>query len=317
MAPTGHFKRLTGEEMKERLAEIKAAQSEPLREKVRRAKALIAAIAERGPMAVMFSGGRDSTAVALLAREHKPTLLYCNTGLSTPAALERIYRMARALRLNLIEAHPAYPAFEMWQKLGHYPIGPKRGHTYLKQQTMIKSSPVQCCYHLKEKPAKKLIRDEGYASILWGNRAADSDRRKLGIADHGILQPPSNRWPCWSVQPIAYFTDQDIAEILRRQPGEWTERGEDGCAVCCTDLGRPDSQLARALEEHPYLFHVAIRAGLGREILKAQGKPHTDADVTKALREDPSRFLWIPKIGKDHRDEGTISQPLETKGGKP
>ena len=287
--------------MSERLQQIKAQQAEPITIKLTKARDLLEDVSGYGPMAVMFSGGRDSTVTAILAKKHNPTLLYCNTGLSTPGALQRVRSLAKHLDLNLIETHPQWPAFEMWRRFGHYPIGPKRGHTYLKQATGIRTSPVQCCYHLKEQPAKKIIWDEGYASILWGNRAADSDRRKLGIADHGMVQPPSNRWPCWSVQPIAMWTDQDIAEILREMPGKWQEKSEDGCAVCCTDIGRPDSQLAKAYAEHRQLFTAAIRSGLGAQILKANGEVWDDAAVTAALRDHPEKFLRIPKIGKENR----------------
>lgn len=296
--PVGVYARLSGDQMKARLGKLKAAQAMPLAHKVSHAKGVIDAAAAHGQVGIMFSGGRDSCAVALLARHHSPVLIYCDTGLSSAGATRRVKAVADSLGLPLNILTPDAPAFEMWQKLGHYPIGPKRGHTYLKAKTGISTSPVQCCYNLKEKPAKAFIRKMKLGVILWGNRASDSNRRKLGIADHGMMQPPSDRWPCWSAQPVALFTDADIAATVAGINHRFIDRGEDGCQVCCTDLARKDNQLTRCFVTNRKAFDEAITCGLGAQILKARGEPHTPADVATAMAEKPHAFLRIPAVGK-------------------
>lgn len=296
--PTGVYPRLSGENMRERLAKMAAGQKMTLREKQAQAARIIDSMAEKGQIGIMFSGGRDSCAVAILARKHKPVLIYCDTGLASIEASYRVRAVAEALDMPLHILSPEIPAFSMWAALGHYPIGPKRGHTYLKEATGIKTSPVQCCYHLKERPAKAFIRRAALSAILWGNRASDSNRRKLGIADHGMVQPPSSRWPCWSAQPVALFDDDDIAETVACLPNLFVGRGEDGCQVCCTDLARRDNQLTRCFVEDRKAFDAAIMSGLGAQILKARGAPHGDQDVETELKERPHVFLRIPAIGK-------------------
>ena len=291
----GVYTRLSGSEMKERLAKLKDMQESPFSQKIEIAKKTIETVSKKGKIAIMFSGGRDSCALALLSKEFNPVLLYCNTGLSTESALKRVQESADKIGLPLNVVYPREDAFTMWSRTGHYPIAPKRGHTYLKAKMGVKTSPVQCCYNLKEVPAKKFIKDHDISVVLWGNRADDSNRRKLGVADHGIIQPPSKKWTCWSVQPIAFFLDDEISSIVAPLELDFTARGEDGCQVCCTDLGRKDNQLTRCFVSNRSFFEQAIMSGLGAEILKARGD---DRDVEEVLKEEPYSFLRIPKIGK-------------------
>jgi len=296
--PVGVYSRLSGDQMRERLEKLKAAQKMPLFEKIEQAKRIIDSASAYGQMGIMFSGGRDSCAVALLAKQYNPLLIYCDTGLSSATAARRVMATAESIGLSLHVLTPEIAAFEMWKTLGHYPIGPKRGHTYLKAKTGISTSPVQCCYQLKEKPAKAFIRKMKLGAILWGNRASDSNRRKLGIADHGMMQPPSDRWPCWSAQPVALFTDDDIASTVSVIKHRFIDRGEDGCQVCCTDLSRKDNQLTRCFVTDRAAFDAAILSGLGAQILKARGNPYSQDDVAAVLAEKPHTFLRIPAIGK-------------------
>ncbi len=308
--PTGVYPRLSGPAMRERLAIIRRAQAAPLPVKVAAAKRLIAELARPGTAAakdhrqlvVLFSGGRDSCVVAALAQDAgaAPALLHCDTGLAAPGAALRVEAAARALGAPLHVVRPAEPAFEMWARLGHYPIGPKRGHTYLKRAVPgLRTSPVQCCYQLKERPARAWLREHRAAAILWGNRAADSDRRKLGLGDHGAVHEPSRRWPCTSAEPIAVWTDDDVRLYLAaRLPGlHWESRAETGCRCCCTDLARPDNQLTRLYATDRAAFEEAMRSGLGAEILRANRRPET---VEDALARAPYHFLRLVTRARAH-----------------
>lgn len=303
--PVGVYKRLSGPQMKNRLEIIKTAQRMSFKQKKEYATKIINSVFPEGkPVAVMFSGGRDSCAVAILARKYKPTLLYCDTGLATDYAQERVKIVAGRLNLPLVVLSPETDAFTMWRTFGHYPIGPKRGHTYLKQKTGINTSPVQCCYQLKEKPLKKYISEFKPYVILWGNRATDSNRRKLGIADHGVVAAPSVKWPCYSIQPVALFLDSDIEKMVAGFGLKFDEKAESGCQVCCTDLSRRDNQLTRCFISNRLFFNKAILSGLGSQILKARGEPCGEDAVKDTLETCPQKFLRIPKIGKKQQDNG-------------
>ena len=297
--PVGVYKRLSGPQMKKRLETIKAAQGMTFEQKKENAIKIIERVLIKGArVAVMFSGGRDSCAVAILAKKYKPTLIYCSTGLATEYAEKRVRSIAETLCAPLVILTPELDAFEMWRKFGHYPIGPKRGHTYLKRKTGISSSPVQCCYHLKEKPVKEYIKQSQPYMILWGNRISDSNRRKLGIAEHGVIAAPSARWPCYSVQPLALFLDSDIDRLVEGLGFRFDEKAESGCQVCCTDLSRRDNQLTRCFISNRSFFNKAMLSGLGSQILKARGDPHDEQDVKTFLETCPQKFLRIPRIGK-------------------
>ena len=295
--PTGVYERVSGDELKRRLAAIRATQAGTLDQKIAESTRQIneAASHGSGPIVCMFSGGRDSTVIALLAQAtgRETRLLYNCTGLGNKASLDRVHRVANRLGLLLTITVPEMPAFEMWKALGHFPIGPKRGHTYWKQRTPdLKTSPVQCCYQLKEKPARKALKLWDAAVILWGNRADDSNRRKLAVADHGVIQPPSTRWPMWSAQPVASWLDRDVQEFLAGHlPGEqWEDRAESGCQMCCTDIHRRDNNLSRLYLTDRASFDASIRSGLGQQILHAKG---IKADAEQILQENPLTFLRV------------------------
>lgn len=295
--PAGVYPRISGDELKKRLQELSIMQSQILPDKIKMSSKIIDEMAIGGKMGIMFSGGRDSFITAKLAAKYNPILIYCNTGLSSDFALQRVKSASASLKLELNILNPTMPAFEMWQKLGHFPIGPKRGHTYWKNENpLLKSSPVQCCYHLKEKPAKDFIRNNNFNAILWGNRASDSNRRKLSVADFGMINPPSNRWPCYSATPIACWTDSDVSEYLKNVDYFFESKSEDGCLVCCTDISRPDNQLTKTFIRNRQMFDTAILSGLGKQILHAQGEENiTDNLVCDLLKNKPQRFLRVKK----------------------
>ncbi len=298
--PTGVYPRASGADLSERLSALRVAQTAPLDGKVDASRALLAM--QPGPLVVMFSGGRDSSVVALLAKAAglAPTLLYCDTGLSSPDAAARVEAVAARLGLPLRVAHPEFDAAAMWRTKGHYPIGPKRGHTYLKQAVPgLRTSPVQCCYWLKERPAKAALREMGAGTVAWGNRAADSNRRKLAVADFGMVHPPSRRWSMVSVEPVGFWRDEDVRRYLVAEllGFRWESRAETGCECCCTDLGRRDNNLSRLYLRDRARFDRYMRSGLGKQILRAN---RADEDVEAALADNPLVFLRIPRVGK-HR----------------
>ncbi|MBF0308117.1 MAG: phosphoadenosine phosphosulfate reductase family protein [Magnetococcales bacterium] len=296
--PVGVYARISGQELKDRLADIVRMQNLSFQEKISAAMTImrdVDRLAAPGKRVVMFSGGRDSTVAALLARRLWPdvSLLYNDTGLGTPGSSAQVERIAGKLQLPLTITRPGVTAFEMWRSRGHFPIGPKRGHTFWKQKRPgLKSSPVQCCYHLKEVPAKQALKSMDAKVLVWGNRADDSNRRKLALADHGFIQKPCAKWPVFNVEPLAFFLDDDIRKILEQTfPGEaWVERGETGCACCCTDISRPDNQLSRLFLRDKPAFLAAIRSGLGEQLLTANGYHLT---VEEALEKDPRMFLRV------------------------
>jgi len=318
MCPSGIYPRCHGEELRGRLARLKKLSAMPLQAKVDTSLRLIAEACERAKDAggqqhvVMFSGGKDSSACALLAKRAglAPLILvHCDTGMASPRTRDRVRRVADTLQLPLVICTAPEAPEQTWADHDCYPIGPKRGHTYWKRATPdARISPVQCCYHRKRRPAILALRQMpgGVATIAWGLRAADGDRRKLYVADHGIIRSPDAHWPAWSVSTVALWRDIDIARYLARElPGErhWEHLAEDGCVCCGVDLAHPDNQLTRLyLSDRERWLHY-MRAGLGAQILIVQGRdPGTLGAV---LAEDPVSLLRV--MGRRGRGSAKIA----------
>ncbi|MGA1872479.1 MAG: phosphoadenosine phosphosulfate reductase family protein [Thermoplasmatota archaeon] len=117
------------------------------------------------PIAVSYSGGKDSLATLYLALESglKPPVLFVDTGLEFPETVDHVHSLVEGLGLELLEGRPVSGFFENLEKFGP----PGRDFRW-------------CCKLCKLGPMSRLIEDNfpGGVLTLIGQRRFESDRRE-------------------------------------------------------------------------------------------------------------------------------------------
>lgn len=292
----GIYKRVAGDELKERLDQLARFQALPLPKKIE----LSVAIIERGkietdgaPACLLYSGGKDSTVLLHLATAiyPRPLVMYNNTGLAEPRLVQYIRQRTRGL--DFIETQPDEEAFAMWKRTNYWPLFGKRSFTArCRACPGLHVSPVQCCYQLKEAPANRVMKERGIRLAIWGNRADESTRRKFMFCDSGTLFKPK-KYPWHQCYPLAFWTERDVLDYLDEHEPEYPHSvsTEAGCWACCTDITRTPNNLQRLFKTDRAKFERMIRGGFGEIILRAKGIK--GADIERLLRETPQIFLKI------------------------
>ncbi|MBN1539080.1 MAG: phosphoadenosine phosphosulfate reductase family protein [Candidatus Thermoplasmatota archaeon] len=178
------------------------------------------------PVAISYSGGKDSMATLYLALEAglNPPVLFVDTGLEFPETVEHVHSMVRELGLRLIEGKPVSGFFENLERFGP----PGRDFRW-------------CCKLCKLGPTARSI-DENFPDgvlTLIGQRRFESDTRE-------------QKGPVWKnpwvpkqmgASPVQNWTALDVWLYLFSREARYNELYEKGfprigCWLC------PSSEMA-------------------------------------------------------------------------
>ena len=212
------------------------------------------------PVAVSYSGGKDSLATLLLVLEAelRPSLLFVDTGLEFPETVENVRRVASRYSLDLV-VEEAGDAF--WKNLVHF--GPPAKDFRW------------CCKTCKLGPATRLIQQnfpEGVLSFI-GQRAYKSESRaRKGSVWRNPWTPnqlgasPIQRWTALHVWLFLFDRDAEFNPLY--------ESGLEriGCFMCpSTDLAEL-RHISRRTDDYgrwqEYLREHASSKGLPDEWLR-------------------------------------------------
>ncbi|MGA1849178.1 MAG: phosphoadenosine phosphosulfate reductase family protein [Thermoplasmatota archaeon] len=144
-----------------------SVNSPHLEAKVRRSIKFLGDLKERTelPMAVSFSGGKDSLATLYLTLESglRPPVMFVDTGLEFPETVDHVHDLIRREGLELVEGHPVSGFFENLSKFGP----PGRDFRW-------------CCKLCKLGPTTNIIRERFPTGVLAliGQRRFESDKRE-------------------------------------------------------------------------------------------------------------------------------------------
>jgi 3'-phosphoadenosine 5'-phosphosulfate sulfotransferase (PAPS reductase)/FAD synthetase len=179
-----------------------------MKDKIAKSKSIIEQAAKKcDAMFCMFSGGRDSLCVALLAREVNPgcQLLFMESSINLPGAVKFAVEMADKLELPLHRSHP-----ENYQ--GDFATVARRfGYFPTVEQPW-------CSGRLKIRPARAYLRKlYGRQSIakLTGVRRAESYRRRAMYRPRAYITKDPEHAGSHLVHPILDWSDNDVLALLR------------------------------------------------------------------------------------------------------
>ncbi len=286
----GVYARTDADTAAKRIALLGEMKDRELNEKIADSQEIIARALTKGRAAILYSGGRDSTVLLHLAQAAGPLVLHNDTTLGDPATLEFIRSWCRKMDYHETTAQDP---IEMWQRTGYFPILSKRGFTaYKKRIPGLKTSPVQCCYQLKERYANQVLNRAKTGVVFWGNRAGESMRRRMTFIDNGFLFKPK-KYAWWQAYPLQHWTDTDIAEYLRKHLPEYphAEAGiEAGCRPCGTDLTFYPNNLSRLYQRDRAEWEKYMRCGFAEQIMKIKG---IAGDPETVIREKPLILLQV------------------------
>ncbi len=231
-----------------------------------------------GPMAVAFSGGSDSLAlVDLIWRytDHRPPLIYSNTGIDYPGTLKFIEEVAAGYGARLHIAEPKRVHTRQWEKIGYPMLGKLQAGKWTKAHPGVgfRLNCSDCCQNLKIKPGRRVAKTLGIAVTLTGLRGAgESKLREHRDRTDGALHYVKAA-KTWQANPLTGWTHIMIRRYHRQfelpaHPARRRGAGTIGCAPCGGGSQFSDSIYRQLRQNEPELWrHWIVEERLGPVIL--------------------------------------------------
>lgn len=292
--------------------------NQPAEQKLKHAHSLIEEALSRGKAAIAWSGGKDSTVLLHMVRQHAPDILvvWNNTGVEFPETYKFVMQMKEEWNLNLIVAKPkvtfwwcvdrfGWPLLgkEMrsssaHRRAGFHPTLSKRK----RKASMVANISSYCCDYLKEKPMRQVCRAEGVEVSIVGCLVKESRQRQLVWLQLGDFyqRKKDKMWIAW---PLAAWSDSEIWDYHRENDLPYCElynmgHKRNGCWPCGMDIGFDGNHLSRLRVSHPKLWrHIIIDRGLGTELIKiklalrdGQADMFSGYRIEKLLEQRPCYF---------------------------
>jgi len=267
-------------------AELVALQTRPLGQKIDDAHKMIEKALSQGKAAIAWSGGKDSTVLLDMVRQHKPDVLvvWNNTGVEFPETYKFIVKMKEEWNLNLLVAKPRVTFWWCVERFGWPLLGKevRRSSTPGYHPTMSKrrrkaaaaaNISAYCCDYLKEKPMHLIAKEYGIEIQIIGCLVSESRQRLFTWFRLGDFyqRKKDKMWVAW---PLAEWKDDDVWGYHRLNGLPYCglyDKGHkrNGCWPCGMDIGFPGNHLSRLRKSHPKLWrHLIIDRGLGKELIK-------------------------------------------------
>lgn len=223
---------------------------------------------------ISFSGGKDSTALLLYAKEQgildNADVVYCDTGWENPVTYDYIQYVGKAINKEIVILKPEYSFLELAKKKKRFPSSQARF----------------CTEELKLKPMRKYIESYLPDCEIWvGVRAEESfSRSKLPVRAF------ADYYGCDMVRPILNWTWQQVFDIMKRhsiKPNPLYKNGMKrvGCFPC---VMASNEELRNMFSRYPDSLQMLQDAEdeIGRSLFppaKIPQKYHTGRDPKSGL----------------------------------
>jgi len=188
------------------IKEVADKVNRPFSEKFLETQGLIATnlMKYKGNIAVAFSGGKDSAVILHIAWQLQPDILvvFNNTGVEYPETVNFVKELADKWDLNLIVTHPEKTFWNIAKTKGY--------------DTIKKHKNNNCCYWLKEKPMRLLVKQLGIQAEITGTTAVENRNRMFHARDDGwcyyLKKNKTQR-----IHPILWWTPDEVREYITSQ----------------------------------------------------------------------------------------------------
>ncbi|SJZ77510.1 phosphoadenosine phosphosulfate reductase family protein [Selenihalanaerobacter shriftii] len=281
---------------------------------------------EYNKIVVICSWGKDSLTVLHLVKrvadklDKKFDVLWNNTLLHYPD----IYKVKDELEdkwdLNIIETRPANidngeveiknPNY--WNIVDHYGFPGLDGSDRSKRANSV------CCYYLKKKPTKSVIKKNNWDLMFDGLTAFESDRRYMNIREYslkhkhkgyGLVKCHPIGW--WRVKDVwDYIEKYDIRypQVYDNEVQNYTKYGytesicghlvdrsiRSGCWACTLPISHTPGKLRQLRIYYPKMHEYLMKkAGLAKEIAKR--KLSSKGDSINERFTDDIRDYWLER----------------------
>lgn len=253
------------------------------------------------PLIVNFSGGKDSTACLLLARELTDHVeaLYMDAGFELPNTLDYVRDRAHELGVKLHISGPlTYP---VPHRPGGIPQNVRLLEDYVRHYKYWPTSACRwCSIWCKQRPAKQLIRKKWGKKPIYkfvGVKIADSPRRKHIYGNAAVQERLGGRWVrpdrempgTFVTYPILEWTSDDCKAYIRANGLDLHDGyklfGVSGCAWCPVYKPETVRKIARV---YPHIYDklIAAEQDIGKPAWTHKGI--WLEDVVAAAQEDDS-----------------------------
>lgn len=246
-----------------------------------------------------WSGGKDSTTVLHLVRQHKSNIpvVYINSGVEFPETPKFVKDLSKLWNLNIIIKRPKRGEgfWDIGSKYG-WPIfgkdvasnveralrtGNIRPQLSVLEKVLVKNKvkiSARCSQFIQEKPSKQAETNLKADVKIIGLRASESRARARLWVDYGdyffVKRYFGRNKGIWKANPIALWTDKDIWEYHKNNDiphCKLYDKGytRNGCWACA--MGIRNGQLKRLRRNDTKLFrHLVLKTEMGEELFKAK-----------------------------------------------
>lgn len=297
----------------DRAQTLQAGINRSYEDKLHHTKKVLLMSMEKGiSWAVSYSGGRDSTVLShfmVTRMGYKTPHVMSNTRMEYPETL-RMFKVWREwLAERGVECHQVFPDMrpkELWPKIG-VPLWSKQIAYKYRKFAASKSDKMpshvpddlhdqfrkakacglkiteKCCDYLKKKPMKKWDKENKIAGHFTGVRCAESRSRRLAWIQQGALYQAVSHANMWISNPLAFWTDADVARYLSEHNIEVirpdTLNGGSGCVTCLFGCrSRALEGTLNAMQDlktrNPKMHAAALDDWGYREVLDELGIPY-------------------------------------------
>lgn len=277
---------------------------------------------------VACSWGKDSLTVLDLVRRtsNKLDKQFCVLWNNTLLHYPDIYNVKRELEsewnLNIIETKPAdvdnneieitNPNF--WDIVNYYGFPGIDGSDRSKKANSV------CCYYLKKKPTRKVIKEKNWDLMFDGLTAFESDRRYMNIKEYSLVHKHKG-YSLVKCHPIGWWRVRDVWDYIEkynvRYPklydnevegytkygytekicGHLVDRSiRSGCWACTLPISSEPGKLKQLRTYYPKMHEYLMKkAGLAKEIAKRKLTGQEYGDSFDNRFTDARRDHWLNK----------------------